>query len=102
SIWLYHGYRPYSIAIRLALDTAGSVSTERVRRIDVSDRRPIVARGVRTNAASRQLVGTTAGCVSRFVGVHRLLHVGCSAGAAFQVRTISLTILFARIVWPRT
>ncbi len=38
--------------------------------------------------------------VFRFVGFHRLLHMGCSAGAAFQVRTVSLTVLFARIVRP--
>src|ERR1700687_747239 len=73
----------------------------RVRRLDVSDRRPVVARGFGPDAPSRQLVGTATGCVSWFVGIHRLLHVGCPAGAAFQVRTISFTVLLARIVRPR-
>src|SRR5579864_1555838 len=47
------------------------------------------------------MVATATGCVSWFVCIHPLLHVGCSAGAALQVRTISFTVLFARIVRPR-
>ena len=61
---------------------------------------PLSRSGFWTDTASRQLVGATAGCVSWFVGIHRLLHVGRTAGAAFQLRAVSFAVLFARIVRP--
>src|ERR1700747_1936914 len=77
--------------------TASEQST-RVRRPDVSDRCPIIALRFRTDAALRHLVDTATGCFSRAVGVHYLCDVGSLPGAAFQVRTLSLAVLFPRIV----
>src|ERR1700739_4029474 len=77
---------------------AASEELTRVRRPDVSDRCPIIALRFWTDAALRHLVGTAAGCFSRAVGVHYLCDVGSLSGAAFQVRTLSLTVLFAGIV----